>query len=193
MITFEALSADDLGTLKAMCREKGYLEGHCCEFAIAASRGLGWQLIALMNNQKVRHALVRSPDDQNMFFDSRGLISYQEIGEPFDIQPPYTLADITENDLHIAAGQKIHDIPVVRALHVAELLWPDLPWKNSTKSRMEAFAIDLETICRKHGMWIRAPYPAIQPILARADGDEAGFVLIPTIQPNTYLFDRCLE
>lgn len=58
-----------------------------------------------------------------------------------------------------------------------------------TREDAEAFLLDLEQLCRQHQIYLRSPFPTTRPILYRAYGDEAGFILDDP--PFTGSNERC--
>lgn len=172
-----------------MCRGV-YLHGECYAFSIALHRGLGWPIIGLVCDNEVRHALVRNPDDNNLYYDARGKVCEANLQLPLRISPPYELRDIEEQDLY--AIRPIQPMSIMRAMRIAQLLWPDMAWLNSVHSHLLAFAKDLEAISRKHGLWIRAAVPGCPPMIAEAGGDEGGYIFKPTDDSITYSLDRYL-
>lgn len=168
-----------------------YLEGECYAFAIAVHRGTGFSIVGLMEDGIIRHALIRKPND--MLFDVRGIIAEEEIGYPFFMNPPYTLRNITEYDLH--AVRRIANMSIIYARLLAEELWPDLPWNvNGQENGLILFMDALEDLCRKHGFWIRACVPGSPPLIEKAHGDEGGYTLHRMLNgTTTYTFDRYLQ
>ena len=79
------------------------------------------------------------------------------------------------------------------ARKMAEKIWPELPWIVSEAKRVSAFCDELEALCSKHGLWIRAPYPSSKPVLAIGEGDEAGYSVYPTDDGLSYTIDRRLS
>ena len=164
-----------------------FLDGECYAFAIALHRGLGWPMVGLKQGEVVRHAAVRSPAGE--LHDARGFISEEEFGRPFDCSPPYVLCEVSEKDLR--AIRIVHSYTIDRARRMAEVWFPMLPWKDGgLVARISAFADELETLSRKHGFWIRAPFPAAPPVLAPDCGSEKGYALQPLSDGLTYAIDR---
>ena len=86
----------------------------------------------------------------------------------------------------------VHDEAIERASLTAEALWPELPWKEHTfQKKALSFMVDLEALCRKHGIWVRAPYPGTPIVLSNGCGDEKGFQISPTLD-GQYFFDRVI-
>lgn len=162
-----------------------YFDGECYAFAVALHRGLGWQIIGLMNGEEIRHACVRSPEGK--LHDVRGFITEEEFGNPF-LAPPYELREIEESDL--CAVRPVQDGSIKYARIMAENVWPELPWQETLAKRAQVFADAIEAVCREHGFWIRSPYPAALPLLAKGDGDEGGYELQLTADGLTYTIDR---
>jgi hypothetical protein len=162
-----------------------FTEGECYAFAIALHRGLDWPIVGLMQGEIVRHALTRMPSGK--LFDVRGEIEDERVGEPY-LKPPYDLRDIDEKTLY--AKRPILDGTIAHARKMAEALWPELPWKSTYAGRARIFADELETLCRRHGIWIRAPVPAQPPFLAPQHGEEGGYELRPTADGYGFTIDR---
>lgn len=185
----EPASGEMMEFFRGMC--KGiYLDGECFAFAIALHQGLNWQMVGLIVSGEIRHIAVRNPAD-NGLFDARGSVIEEEFGRPFGAKPPYELRNVGERELYDA--QSVQDISVRRARRMAEILWPDFPWENSMKSKIRAFAKDLEKISQKHGLWIRAMVPAFPPLLDEGYGDEGGYVVCPAGDGATYSINRHLN
>lgn len=157
-----------------------YLDGECYAFATALHEGLGWQMVGLCNRNdgEIRHAMVVSPKS-GRHFDARGFVQKGEISKPFT------------HGIYSFFFRKIHPCDLVRdgespearlnsvakARMIAEVLWPNLPWKESAASKMRAFVEELEALSRKHGIWIRASLPAVPPSLAIGEGGENGYII----------------
>jgi hypothetical protein len=82
---------------------------------------------------------------------------------------------------------------IKRAWQLAEVMWPDLPWIDTTTAKVVAFADELEELCRKHGLWIYGGVPADPPRLYLGGGDEGGYELFPTIDGSTHTINRYLN
>jgi hypothetical protein len=87
----------------------------------------------------------------------------------------------------------VPDTAIAWAMRWAELLMPHLPWKSSRAARAIEFCDELEKLCRRHGFWIRSPFPAAKPILCEADGEEDGYSIQPTATGTDYTIDRRLK
>ena len=181
----EALGKEAAETLKDLCTGT-FLHGECYAFAIALHRETDWPIIGLMQGETIHHVAVRSPD--GMLYGARGLFSEIEFGEPFAPLSSYDLREISEEDLR--ARRPVHERVIERALEVAEMLWPEFPWKDSLRSRIMAFADDLEELSRKHGFWICAMPSVGAPVLVRADGEESGYTFTLTDTGLSYCLDR---
>ena len=166
-----------------------YLEGECYAFAIAVHRGTGWPMVGLIKDGIARHALIRQPDGR--LFDARGVVTDEELGEPFSMSAPYEFRNITEQYLY--AIRPVTEISIRHARLLAEELWPDVPWDVSEQMKVRAFTDALENLCRQHGFWIRASIPGSPPLLERAHGDEGGYTIQCYIDGVTYVLNRYLE
>lgn len=188
-IKFERLIPENQKELHLMI-EGRCLDGECYAFAIALSRGLNWQIIGLMKKKNViRHAAL--VDSSGMYWDARGLITHSELGKPFGISPPYNLRQITEKDLITA--RPISEIDIDSISRKAQAIWPDLPWrKNTLKSKVLAFAEDLERISRKHSLWIYGSVPTSLPTIAEGEKDEVGY-RVKTNLDGSYTISRMCE
>lgn len=170
-----------------------FLDGECYAFATALSVGLGWPMIGLMDGKVIRHVVVQDHDGN--LHDARGLIKEEEfgLGGPFGLKPPYDLRKVSASDLvRDGESSEVRANTVRRARMMAETIWPELPWRNSFAARATAFADELETLSKKHGLWIRSPVPAAAPLLAISHDDEDGYTLRPTIDGITFTIDRRL-
>jgi len=166
-----------------------FLDGECYAFATALHQGLGWKMLGLRQGDTIRHVVVTNT--RGKYFDARGFISEEELGTPFGLVPPHDLYEVTENDLG-RDGETIEarECSVRIARQIAEALWPKLPWKESFASRASAFADDLETLSRKHRIWIMPPVPASPPVLAESFDREGGYELRPTEGAFSFTIDR---
>lgn len=183
--TLEA-KKEDRESLHDMCLSI-FLDGECYAFAMALSQGLGWPMVGLMQDEIVLHACVRSPDGR--LHDVRGFVSEKEFAKPFR-KPPYELREITESDLR--AIRPVHVRAIAYTRRMAETIWPDLPWINSSAAKAIAFADELETLCRKHGFWITGGVPANPPRLFVTGDDEGGYELRPTLDGLAFTINRYL-
>ena len=107
--------------------------------------------------------------------DIRGFLTEEEFGEHF-LSPPFDIREITADELR--ATRPVHDFVIARGRKLAETLWPDLPWIETAASRAIVFADELETLCRKHGLWIFNNIPTQLPLLVQSDGEEGGYEVI---------------
>lgn len=187
------LDEEAVGVLRDLLRST-FLDGECYAFAIALKRGLAWPLVGLIDSQgQIRHAMVCGSDQK--LYDVRGGFDENdpEIGVPFGMAPPYTAKHLKEADLHRV--RPIHSRLISHARRMAEIVWPDLPWKGGQRARVVAFLNELEALCQKHELYIRAPLAAKTswPVIGNRHGDEAGFVARPTDDGMAYIFDRQLR
>jgi hypothetical protein len=171
--------------LKASC-----IDGKCYAFAIALYRGLGWPMVGLMLGEVIRHAGVRDPEGR--FWDARGAVTEEKIGEPFGLKPPYDIRPITEQNLF--SVKPIHDFEIEHViLKKAQVLWPKLPWKIKTRrERVRDFVKDLEKLSREHGLWIYGNFPTALPAIAEGEGDETGYKVIADATGLNYFFNRVI-
>jgi len=176
--------------LQGMCRD-----GDGCEFAAALARGTGLPIVGLLRGAcgdggvpgAWRHAAVMLPDGS--LFDVRGRVPAEEFGTPFGETWPWLVLRMSEADL--AAVRPLQEANMHTIAKLAQALWPDLPWlETSFHGRMAAFLADLDALSRKHQVWIRAPYPAASPMLAEGNGDEAGYRAGVTCDGLAISFDR---
>jgi len=191
MISFEKLDEENWQSLHNLALGM-YLDGQCYEFAAALNQNLGWGLYGLMQGEVIRHAVCGDNEDFDVMHDVRGPLSVHEVelGKPFDISPPYELKRIVVDSLRNV--RSVPDEAIERASLFAEALWPDLPWRSpSFQHQVSWFMSDLEKLCKKYGVYIRAPYPTAMPVICKAYGDEKGFKMCPTMD-GQYFFDRVL-
>lgn len=187
-ITFKNLDEESTQLLYDFCVGV-YLDGECYAFAVALQQNLDWPIVGLTHGGTIRHALLQRPDGG--LFDARGPIKSKDVGKPFGVPPPCDLKPVKESDLRKV--RPIQELSIARALDVAQRLWPDLPWKNGMRERARRFAEALEVLSRRHGIWIRGKVPAAPPVLVLAQGDEAGYVLSPTLgNPSICTLDQTL-
>lgn len=190
MITFKTPRSDQVQALYRAVAGM-YLFGNCYPFAAALHRDLGWPLFGLRSvnptGVRISHAFVQKPDGP--FWDVRGPVDKALVGELYDISPdnigPVTLEELQKS------GPFRKDA-VDRASRIAQALWPDLPWHADIfRSRTRSFLGELETLCRKHHLWMRAAIPAQKIHLYEMDGDEIGFTA-SLADNGEYVFDRQL-
>lgn len=164
-----------------------FLEGECYAFAIALHQGLGWPMVGLMRDGVIWHAGVRNP--YGRIHDARGSLTEEGFCEYFDGSP----SDIRGIDIQeLYAQRPVSELSIRRARRSAELLWPDLPWRDMTALKVRAFAEELESVCRKHGFWIVGALPTALPRLFKGQGDEGGYEIRPTVDGNAFTIDRYL-
>jgi hypothetical protein len=158
----------DVDTARAVFAGQ-YLHGQCVALAIAIHRRTGWPLVASRGRRReLLHAGVRTPS--GLCMDIRG-----EVGERdfmalhgADHVTPADEATLLEEDPKIGEGA------IRQADERLALLFPGLPGPDARLTRIEAFANDLEEVCRRHGIWLRDDGP--HGIIAYDGyGDEAGF------------------
>ncbi|MBP9668952.1 MAG: hypothetical protein KBE09_01545 [Candidatus Pacebacteria bacterium] len=165
-----------------------YLNGECYAFAIALNDGLGWPMVGLMKGDVIWHAGVRAPDGR--IHDVRGFLSEETFASYF-LSPPFVLRTIDETMMRNT--RKIDEHTIRYARHLAETLWPELPWKETYAMKVHAFAEELEALSRKHGFWITGSVPAQAPRLYKECGDEGGYRVCPTSDGLAYTVRRYLD
>ncbi len=185
-VIYKPLDREDWDGLHSLAMSV-HLDGECYLFAIALHRALGWPLIGLMSSDVIRHALLKCGDE--VYFDVRGNVLYTGIGEPFDMVPPYDLREIQEKDL--AQMRPFTDFNLETVIWMAQALWPELPWKSGPLVEAKAFLEELDTLCKKHRKWIRAPLPTTLPIICESHGDET-YSFTPSVNGRDYFFDRVI-
>ena len=185
------LPSDSLDVMRSLARS-AFLDGECYAFAIAVHRGTGLPIFGLMEGTVPRHAFAYWPD-RDAFVDVRGehAMHSPELGAPFSHRIPYHLEEIPEAMLF--RQRPVRDISIDFARRTAELIMPHLPWKKRGDGRAKEFCDELEALCRKHGFWIRSPYPAAKPVLCEAHDDEDGYTLRPLDSGMGYIIDRRLK
>lgn len=169
------------------------ISGGCCSFTIMMHRNLGWQIIGLKREEgdTIIHAGVRSPEGD--IWDGRGKVSEAEFIRPFTEKDyRYYMAHITEKDL--SEANIIVEPEILFLRDKAQLVWPDLPWKEETYHRRAvAFAEELEKLSRKYGLWISSPDNKMSPVIARDYGNESGYELKPLINDSSYAINLSLN
>ncbi len=191
-VLLEKLTGEAIEALRGMCAGL-YLDGQCYEFSIAVHRGLGWPLVGLNHRDVVRHAAVLCPN--GYLFDARGMVKPDGcFGEPFGLEPPYIISYFEkESEFRKTLPRPVHTGGIRIAERMSAALWPKFPWKKETfQGRVVAYLKEIEEVSRKHKLWIRAPVPAQPPVIAEGEGDELGYVLRPTDDGITYIFERRL-
>ncbi len=168
-----------------------YLDGECYAFAVAVSQGLGWPMLGLMAKDVPRHVVLQTPV-AGTYFDVRGMLSSEkEAAGPFGLELPLTIKPVTASDL--CRVRPINKFWVARTRRMAEMIWPNLPWKESLSEKVRAFLEGLEQLSTKHGLYIRSMFPTAQPVLSESDSSEAGYVCEPTDDGLAFMFDRKLS
>lgn len=168
-----------------------YLQPNCYALAIALYRGLGWPIVGIrqIGSTEIHHAAVNTPE--NIFFDARGKVhDFENLILPFNTHTKvgFELVNVTEQEL--LSSKPIEEYFIESTSVKAQSAWPELPWKNDTfKKHIERFAEELETLSRKHNLWIRAPFVTTQPIICDGDGDES-YTLQPTADGSGYFINR---
>lgn len=191
-IFHQVLEGEDREILHSMLVGR-CLDGQCYEFALALRRLTGWSLWALSSHEHaIRHLLVK--DEEGVLWDVRGpLRDLQEIGQPFGVDQPYDLYEVTVDD--IRRVRRIDADAIETCMRVIEVLWPNVARTESRMRRQEAFLRELEELSRAHGIWVRAPTEAqhMWPILTEAFGEEVGYTMAPSLDANAYMFHRRLR
>jgi hypothetical protein len=167
-----------------------FLDGECYAFATALHEGLGWPLMGIVGTDGVvYHAAVQAPDGR--FFDARGYVSLRDFSTPFSL-PRQTLVQPVTLEMFTRKGEPAfaREHSVASARRMAEDVWPELPWKDSAAARAMRFCEELEVLSRKHGLWIRSPYPTARPHLAESGADEAGYELRRAEGGFSFTLDR---
>lgn len=195
-LVMKRLSRDDTECLHSMLKAT-YLDGDCYAFAIALHRELWWPMYGLITNgtdgeRVIRHAFVDGGYARSgIYFDARGWFNEASLSQLFGVsRASGDIAPVTEDDLR--AVRPVRESSIANAARMAEVLWPDLPWKGRLR-RVEAFARELEELSRKHGFWVTGPTVTTWPALYEGSEDVAGYTVTPTPSANAYLISRRLE
>lgn len=169
-----------------------FLHGSCYAFAIALYEELGWPIVGLFvrkgGMEIIDHTGVQDLDGR--IFDVRGFVSEEEFGSLYTY-PPYDIRKVAVEDLSVTAP--VGEYSIRRARQIAEILYPELPWRETRASRVQVFADELEALCRKHNKWIRSPIAAHAPLLQEGDGSETGYELLPTLDGLGYTINCYLR
>ena len=105
---------------------------------------------------------------------------------------PLEIRSIVEKSL--LSTVEISEEKIEALLLKIQLAWPKIPWqKEAFRARVENFAKELETLSRKHSLWIYGPLPAQLPRITGEAGGEAGYRLEPDITGYSYSFNRILK
>lgn len=166
-----------------------YLDGECYAFARALHEGLGWPLIGLMQGDVIRHAMVREPG--GLLRDVCGATTAEELCKTFGLPLPPVTREVRDFDL-IRAEEPAERIffMIRQARKMAEVLWPELPWRDSAAQCVAAFTDELESLCRKHRLWLRPMVPGSPMMISDEIGEERGYALTPTSDGTTFCIDR---
>ena len=82
----QTLDDESREPIHSMCIST-YLDGECYAFATALYEGLGWEIVGIMEDDVIRHVVVRSPCD-GLYYDVRGNVPETELGQPFGLSAP---------------------------------------------------------------------------------------------------------
>lgn len=166
-----------------------YLDGECYAFARALHEGLGWPLIGLMEGEVIRHALVREPG--GLLRDVSGATTAEEVCKTFGLPLPAVTREVRDFDLIRDEEPAERIFYMIRAARkIAEVLWPELPWRDSAAQCVTAFVDELESMCRRHRLWLRPMVPGAPMMLSEEIGHEEGYALTPTSDGTTFCIDR---
>lgn len=170
-----------------------FLDGACYEFAIGVHRATSLPMVGLMQDvegQEIRHAVISL--SYGRYFDIRGFVDEEEVGQPFGLSPPYTLKPIDEEGMRTI--RPVHEYNIVRAAQIAQMLWPDdLPWvESSLLNRVGKFLDELESLCERHGLFIHASAPSLTwwPIIAEKTEIDGNYVFRPLVNSPSFIFGR---
>ncbi len=192
MIKFDKLSESDIKSARDLL-EMGFLQGSCYVLAIAMHQATGYRLVGLMDGEEIHHAGVRDPEGR--FFDARGFVEEDRIRELFMHAGPLPERNIEVGNL--AAHPRVNAHTVERAAALAQVAYPELPWKEGTqKARIESFMTELEALCRRYNIWIRETGPTSLPIVypvEEGDGFEKGFGLMSEMTGSGYFVRRLVD
>ncbi|MFA5777104.1 MAG: hypothetical protein WC906_01540 [Parcubacteria group bacterium] len=164
--------------------------GQCYNFALALHRGLGWPLIGLIVDPVIIHAGVLSSEGK--IWDGRGEISEADFVEPFVEGEAYIIKEIKEEDL--THEPKVKETTIDFFLEKAQLVWPELPWKQATfMEKVKTFADELEALSRKYKLWISGTLPVAPPAIFKGCDDETGYAVKLSADGNAFFINRMLE
>jgi hypothetical protein len=177
----------------------GFLHGMCYEFAIGMSRKIDWPIVGLINHDapkavQIEHVGLKTPD--GLIHDIRGPLDEEKFSEPFRTGSRYTIEIVSIQDLYDSRRinkKEISERDVKCAEHICEIIWPALPWRESCVEKLKSFLDEVEALSRKYGLWIRAPFPGVQPVIGTQFGDEDGYIARSTEEGNAFTFDRKLD
>lgn len=187
-VRFQELSRDARDGLHGIAISM-YLDGQCYELAAAISRYTGCPMMGIIENGVIRHAVAQIAP--GIYYDARGEVTRERLGEPFGIAPPCELRKVTLEDL-----RAVRDVPERRirtAAKIAQTLWPLLPWNaNSHIHRVRAFAEGLENLSRTFDLWIVGPVPnpASWPLVSIGAEEDDGYVLVSNEDGMGYRITR---
>lgn len=193
MVTFVPLTEEERDPLISFLGS--YLYGRCFIYALAVARGTGEQLVVIEDRSGIVHAGVRTTE--GLCKDVRGTMEGYAFAAPFTSGNHLIRESSEEELLRVsleANGEPITEGMVLQARRHAESLWPDWPWKESHLNKMRSFVEELETLCRKHGLWLREPSPSTLPIIYPSDGEGESFeiVQVPNVS-HQYMLRRVLR
>lgn len=170
-----------------------FLDGLCYEFACGIHAETEWPMFGLFTQDDIgevlRHAVVQP--EPSCYFDARGYVPKVFVGRPFGVMEHLDLRPITRSDLE--AVRPVDDREIERAISLAQLLWPNAPWKKRRTDAVQVFLIEFLSLCKKHGFWLRAPVPAAAPILSLIpSGAEFGYEATPHTDGTSFFINRVL-
>ena len=170
-----------------------YLDRECYAFARALHEGLGWPLFALMHGETIRHAVAQEPGT-GLFRDVCGATTAEELCKTFGIPLPPVIREISDHELLREKEPEEHIFfRIGQARKTAEVLFPELPWRESQEQRMTAFVDALEKLSRNHGFWIRPMVPGSPTMISDRTGREDGYVISSTHDGTTFMLDRSFK
>lgn len=188
MPALELMDSRDRETLRRMW-EGLYLSGCCYHLAEALHRGLDWPIVGIVHEDgRIPHAGVRAPDGR--LFDIRGHVTPEEFSAPFALTEAFELRHITSEDIlgSVRPDEPACERGIRQARALAELLWPELPWRESSFAPMLAFTRELEALCRRHDYWIGGTN-----VFITAAAGETGYCLRTDPNPYVVRLERSYE
>ena len=163
--------------------------GACLELALALHEGLGWQLMQIETDGAIRQCCVQQPD--GVLFDLLRPMEPENLEVRFgpDHFVRAVAADWVKREYEVSTDA------IAQAHWWAWCVRPDLPWQSDPSQQYADFAAELDQLCRKHGVYLRASLTTQPMVVAPLNGGELGFTICPTpnsVRPS-FTIERRLE
>ncbi len=138
----------------------GLFLAYFAEFAIAVHQGTGLPMIGIFKDGVLQHVAIECPDGR--MFDARGFVetsSKRFLEKWLTDGVELTLTPVTEAKLRAIRVVDKDGYRVEQARVSAEILFPELPWKNGGDlKRVHGFLGNLQHLFLKYGVKVEVPF-----------------------------------